>query len=119
MVKGITFTYARLVECRISAAKAIEGVGPTKKAEGRSVIGVGAPFDAQASRPGVPGVEIRSQTSSKLTNLLAYLNTRAGKKLRPCSKQSVLLFELFLKAIFQFGADVGDFHSCAHQEFAA
>ena len=31
----------------------------------------------------------------------------------------VLLFELLLKAILQFGADFGDFHSCAYHEFAA
>ena len=30
-----------------------------------------------------------------------------------------LLFELFLEAILQFGADFGNFHSCTYQELAA
>src|ERR1700682_5073036 len=30
-----------------------------------------------------------------------------------------LFVELFLEAIFEFGADFGNFHSCAHQEFEA
>jgi hypothetical protein len=39
-----------------------------EKTEGRAVIGVGAPFDAQLLLPGVSGVEIRSQLLSKLSN---------------------------------------------------
>ena len=33
-------------------------------------------------------------------------------------REPPLLLQLFRQAVFQLGADFGDFHSCAHQELA-
>jgi hypothetical protein len=108
----------------------------TEKVEGRTVIGYGAPLEAQSGNLGVQGWS-QAPALSKLSKRVRLEKTQGRGK--SCDGFSIsseecggkhrnyqlrllsmgLLPQLVLQAILQFGADFADFHAGAHQELAA